>query len=106
MMQKINLDLDQLTYEEIILLQKDLERYKQTRSNPKMYKVSFYIGFHEHQQEDTVLRSSEEFSDYFLDAVLTSLEEDLNLPSKHIANFQVTEVEAKGYQKHKMDKSE
>lgn len=103
MMQKIDLDLDELSYEQIKLLQKDLEKYKQTRSSPKMYKVSFYVGFREHEHETSALQSSEEFSNYFFDAVLSSLEEDLNLSPKHIAHFQVSEVEPKGYKKLKME---
>ena len=92
------LNLTELSYEELLNIQEDIEKEMSNRSEfMRVYKISFYVGFspHKHQHDD--LLTEDDFGDYihdmFADEVAMRIMDDFGLiDPEDVSGYDVIEL--------------
>ena len=73
------LNLNELSYEELLNIQKDIEKEMSNRKDMRVYKISFYVGFISNKHLHDNLLTVDDFGDYFVNEPSRMIVEEFEL---------------------------
>jgi hypothetical protein len=87
------LNLNELSYEELLNIQEDIEKEMSNRKDMRVYKISFYVGFISNKHRHDELLTADDFGYYFVNEPSRMIINDLNLiHPEDVSGFDVIEL--------------